>query len=343
VGILQAMVVLTLSLTCTDAAKKAAEATKERVLREERVAASTDAPAEAPTHFKVQWDFGEEEAAIEVLVPREAAQPPAPSSLLLPLAPAPLQLPPAPASIEEPPSVKANLARDFRFWAGMLATLQLIQWIVVALSRDYHDAISRDVSLLTAIKPEDEPITPRVRIDLPWVARKLSRRIRAMLVFLAGMPALFMLTAPLPFTDELLAVLVPAWSAYWFVVFTAAKSARAWDDEAAGAPWFVRAWTWLTTRVPGLRWRVLQRYGLFLENRTRSVFAPAAEVERQPWAFAGLAVIEALAMLPVLKCFLRPLVPVAAAHLLAAQRAAAAAVPPSELPAPPPAASATAA
>jgi hypothetical protein len=239
-----------------------------------------------------------------------------------------------------------DVAIELKFWAKLLAAMQILQWIVVALSRDYHDAISRDASLLTGVPPEDEPLTPRVRLDVAWVRKKLSRRIRALLVFLAGLPALFMLTAPLPSRQDLLSVLIPAWSAYWLVVFTAAKSARAWDEEAtAGAPWFLRAWIWLTTRVPGLRWGFLQRYGRFWENRTRSVFSPAAEVERQPWAFAGLSVIRALAILPLLKCFLRPLVPVAAAHLLVAQRAAAA-PPPSELPAPPaepPAAAATAA
>ncbi len=55
----------------------------------------------------------------------------------------------------------------------------------------------------------------------------------------------------------------------------------------------------------------------------------------------GLAVIRALSMLPFLKCFLRPLIPVAAAHLVTAQRASAPAEP-TELsapPGPPPAAS----
>jgi hypothetical protein len=55
---------------------------------------------------------------------------------------------------------------------------EIIQWGVIALSRDYHDVLSRAASLLTAIEPEDEELTPRIRLDFPWMRKKLSRRIR---------------------------------------------------------------------------------------------------------------------------------------------------------------------
>jgi hypothetical protein len=211
---------------------------------------------------------------------------------------------------------------EFQFWIALFAAMQIAQWVVIALSRDYHDAIGRDASLLTALEPEDPPLTPRIRVDPQWLRKKLRRRIQAMVVFMAGMPVLYGFTAPFPFSRTLMAVLVPLWSGYWVVVFTTAKSAHAWKDGAAGEPWFLRGWNWLTTRVPGFRWRFMQRYGLFWANRTREVFPPASETEKQPWAFAGLTAVEVLAMLPVVKCFLRPLVPVAAAHLLVAKREA---------------------
>ena len=50
-------------------------------------------------------------------------------------------------------------------------------------------------------------------------------------------------------------------------------------------------------------------------------------MERQPWAFAGLALMRAVGLVPGLKCFVRPLIPVAAAHLLEAHRAAHPALP----------------
>ncbi|SEU08913.1 hypothetical protein [Stigmatella erecta] len=209
---------------------------------------------------------------------------------------------------------------SLEFWAALLAALQLVQWGVIALSRDYHDAIARDASLLTALEPEDGPLTPRVRLNVRWIVKELRHRWRSLVVFVLGTVVLSLLTLPLPGSRVLMAVLVPLWSAYWVVVFTASKSARAWTDTSAGAPWFLRLWTGLTTQVPGFRWKLLQGYGRFWTERTRFAFSPAAEVERQPWAFTGLSVVRALSMLPVLKCFLRPLIPVASAHLLAAHR-----------------------
>ncbi|SEK52969.1 hypothetical protein SAMN05444354_101800 [Stigmatella aurantiaca] len=209
---------------------------------------------------------------------------------------------------------------SLEFWAALLAALHLVQWGVIALTRDYHDAIAREASLLTALEPEDGPLTPRVRLNVRWLLKELRHRWRSLVVFVLGTVVLSFLTLPLPGSGLLMAVLVPLWSAYWVVVFTASKSARAWTDTTAGAPWFLRGWTVLTTQVPGFRWKLLQGYGRFWTERTRFAFSPAAEVERQPWAFAGLSVVRALSMLPVLKCFLRPLIPVASAHLLAAHR-----------------------
>ena len=239
-----------------------------------------------------------------------------------------------------------NIDREVKFWAALFGIMQLVQWVVIALSRDYHDAISREASLLTALEPEDGPLTPRVRLDMRWVRKKISRRIRALLVFMSGLPLIYALTALLyPIRSELLAVLLPAWSAYWLVVFITAKSAYAWTNAEAGPPWFLRGWTWLTTRVPGFRWSFLQRYGEFWTRRTREVFPPAAEMEKQPWAFAGLTLVGTLSMLPLVKCFVRPLIPVAAGHLLVARQQAERAAAPKHLepPAPPPAASSTAA
>jgi hypothetical protein len=154
---------------------------------------------------------------------------------------------------------------------------------------------------------------------------------------MAGLPVIYLATAPWSSSAALRTVLVPLWSGYWFVVFSTSKTGQAWKDTTERPPWFLRGWNWLTTRVPGFRWGFLQAYGRFWTNRTRSVFSPAVELEKQPWAFTGLTVIRALAILPVLKCFLRPLIPVAAAHLVLAQRSNEPAVPTQQptLPSPP--------
>jgi hypothetical protein len=215
---------------------------------------------------------------------------------------------------------------DLEFWAALLAAMHLTQWVVIALSRDYHDAIARDVSLLTRLKPEDEPLEPRVRLNLPWLRTKLKRRLRGLVLFLMAMPLFWFLVSVPPFLffrGILLPALTSVWAAWWFVVFASAKSARAWEAEAtAGPPWFIRGWTWLTTHVPGFRWSIPRRYGAFLENRTRDVYSPAECVERQPWVFVGLGLARTLTLVPGVKCFIRPLIPVASAHLLEAYKAA---------------------
>ncbi|AEI65908.1 hypothetical protein [Corallococcus macrosporus] len=212
------------------------------------------------------------------------------------------------------------------FWAALFAALQLAQWVVIALSRDYHDAISRKASLLTGLEPEEEDVQPRVRLNVPWLRKKVKRRWRAFLLLMVGVPALVVVTLPFMCASHaVFTTLFALWSAWWFVVFTAAKSARAWEPTTGPArpPWFLRAWTTLTTRVPGLRWGALQRYGASWGRRTEEVFAPVASAERYPWVFAGLSVVRFLGSFPPMKFFVRPLIPVASAHLLTGDVAAA--------------------
>jgi hypothetical protein len=219
-------------------------------------------------------------------------------------------------------TVKGFSLADLAFWLALFAALQVSQWVVIALSREYHDAIARDLSLMTGVRPEDEEVQPRVRVDFAWMRKKLKRRWRAFFLFALGFPAMLLLTLPLVCNGTALSVLSTAWGAYWLVVFTAAKSGRAWEtSEPPPSPWFLRAWTWLTTRVPGLRWGFLQRYGAFWARRTEEVLAPAATAERHPWAFAGLALVRFIGAFPPMKFFVRPLIPVASAHLLAEEAA----------------------
>jgi hypothetical protein len=325
VGILQSMAVLVLALTCHDAGRKADEATRKQAEGFERTgaAATEDPEKEERKRFKLAIKLAAEEIKREAIAYKEAQQKTqAGESVEAPAQPAEGGFA---GFIEHIKRVVKRLhalaaTSEVKFWLSLLALMQIAQWVVIALSRDYHDAIGRDVSLLTAIEPEDKPLTPRPRVDTKWLRTRVQRYIRGMLVLLAGLPVIYAFTAPLPHTDTLMSVLVPLWSGYWVVVFTTAKSARAWADSTAGEPWFLRGWNWLTTRVPGFRWRFLQRYGLFWANRTRDLFPPAAEMAKQPWAYSGLAVVRMLSELPVLKCFLRPLIPVAAAHLIIAKR-----------------------
>jgi len=219
--------------------------------------------------------------------------------------------------------VKGHSLWSLAFWAALFTLLQVSQWVVIALSRDYHDVIAREASLLTGVAPEDDAIIPRVRLDVPWLRRKVKRRWRALKLFVLGVPAMVVIALPfMCFSGTVMTALSMAWGAWWLVVFTAAKSEHAWAPAPSAhprPPWFLRAWTWLTTQMPGLRWGVLQRYGAMWTRRTEDVLAPIATVERHPWAFAGLALVRAIGALPPMKFFIRPLIPVASAHLLAAE------------------------
>ncbi|WP_095986525.1 hypothetical protein [Cystobacter fuscus] len=205
--------------------------------------------------------------------------------------------------------------------AAILSSLQLFQWIVIALSRDHHTVLSREASVRTGLEPEDEPLTPRVWLNIPWLKKKLKQRWRALWLFAWGVPVLWvadrlgriMYGNALGETG-LMPLLASLWGAWWFVVFTAGKSERAWTQENARAPWFLRAWDWLGSRIAPLG-----AYGRRWARVTHPVFSPAACVEQRPWGLMGLALARAVSALPLVRCFLRPTIPVAAAHLLAAE------------------------
>ncbi len=210
------------------------------------------------------------------------------------------------------------------FWDSALAlvlsiygALSIVQAAVIALSRDYHAAIARDASLLLGVAPEDPPLEPRVRLNVPWIRRKLKQRTRSLLVFLPG--AALITTAAFFFPERTLvtSVLTSVWAAYWWVVWTASKSARAWEREGvARPPWFLRLWHKYLAPLPLVGW-MAKGWERLWTRLARSAFSPAEAVEGQPAEFAGLAAARALQLVPLVKLFVRPLVPVAAARLLA--------------------------
>ncbi|MBN8231402.1 hypothetical protein JYK02_28210 [Corallococcus macrosporus] len=199
---------------------------------------------------------------------------------------------------------------SWEFWALFFGSLSAVQWIVVALSRDYHTVISREASLATGVPPEDPEIHPSVRLNVPWMRAKLQRRWRAFLLFVSGFPALVLLCIPLFWFPKSFTLLSSLWGFWWLLVFTAAKSDRAWMAPVTRPPWFVRAWSLLPVHG-GLRWMMTG-----LARRSEAVAAPIATVERQPWVFAGLAFTRFVGSLPPFRCFTRPFIPVASAHLI---------------------------
>lgn len=197
-----------------------------------------------------------------------------------------------------------------------VSSLVVVQTVVLALSRDFQDRLARDLSLLVGLEPEDRPTRFRPRIDLKWLWRKLRRRIRGALATAGGVVALGPLIVLGEFCmdlgDRVSGAVVTVVSAYWWTVFTAARSARAWegeDDVTPGTP--MRVLAGIYRRIPLAGW-----FGKLLERTTRSMAAPSRAVERDPWAFAGLSLARLVATVPVVRIALRAAIVVAAAELL---------------------------
>lgn len=222
------------------------------------------------------------------------------------------------------------------FWGKVVAIYGIFVatgWCVVALSRDYHDAIGREASLRLNLPPEDPPVSPRVRLNVDWVKTRIKRRFRGFLLFTLGAPPLwtlsFFVVLPLmginhvwevfdtsAVVSRLYGLLAAAWGGYWLVVFTAAKTQLAWVNEhKAPEPWFLRLWGSFTERLPSAVAWLPRGYGRAWRSMSRQVFSPADCFEHAPYEFSGLAALRLLGSVPGLYAFVRPLVPVAAALL----------------------------
>ncbi|HEY1417135.1 MAG TPA: hypothetical protein VGF41_04495, partial [Myxococcaceae bacterium] len=199
--------------------------------------------------------------------------------------------------------------------AAIYASLGIEQTGVLALSRDFHDALSRELSLLVHVAPEDPPMRPKIRLDLPWVRRKANRRAQFFLGFLPGTVLITIVGWVVPPHQILTTVLTALWAAYWWTVMTAAQSARAWSPpESTPRPWYLRAWFRMTGRV--FLFRPFGLWGRLWERLAKRFYGPSERVEEQGFEFAGLALSRALTLIPVVKLLLRPLFPVSAARLL---------------------------
>ncbi len=206
--------------------------------------------------------------------------------------------------------------RTLLFWAVVFSLLYVVQTLVIWLSREFHDQIESRASRLIGMPPEELVEHPKVRVNLRWIRKKLKRRWRALFVFGTGLPLIYVITAPVPWLSSVLSAL---WFAYWWVVWSAARTSYAWTEPPRD-PWYLRGWTLLTTRVFLFRWAGPRAYGQLWRRFTQSVFAPAACFEKQPWTMAGLGLARGLGSLPVLKIFLRPFFPLASAVLIEERR-----------------------
>jgi hypothetical protein len=224
--------------------------------------------------------------------------------------------------------IEIEISRGFALVSSIYATLCAVEWMVIALTHDYDDQTARRAAILIGVPPEDPERAPRVRLDIPWITKRIKRRLRGLRVLFAGVPVIGLVTALPLVGGHLYAALFALWSAYWFVVITASKSAAAWrEDGRAPAPWFIRAWDDLTQNVIGFRWGLPRAYGRFFRRQTEAMSSPCAAVEGAPGPHAGVALLRVIGSLPCAYIFLRPFFPVATAHILFTRERAAAPAP----------------
>lgn len=214
-----------------------------------------------------------------------------------------------------PESVRHAWAWAVVVWSALVTA----QWITLAFGREFHRPIGRALSDVAGIAPEDSDAPPRVRVDWKWLKKKGRQRLRGVLVLLPGFVAfvpILLVTLPFDLNNVVMPPLMAGWSFYWWCVFTAGRSDRAWRHEPTTLPTPVRWWLARTERTPGFRWFLPRWVGRFGVWATRREAAPAVAMERAPLVFVGLGLARLVLSWPILRLFFRAAVDTAAAEAL---------------------------
>ncbi|MBI1944279.1 MAG: hypothetical protein HYS27_01215 [Deltaproteobacteria bacterium] len=248
--------------------------------------------------------------------------------------------------------VTSSWRRFARFALTLYATVVVTQWIVIAISRQFHDEISMRLARAAGVEPDEIVERPRLSLDLGWVFEGFQRRVQAALVLaVSAAPAVLLLGAIVLGPSRWLArhddgalravALAAQWalaqlpnaallaiSLYWLAVLTIGRTGHAWRDGGAPA-WAPLRWVEAgSARHPAL-------YGparLWVRAIARPMgllHRPAAVVARAPWEAIGLALVQLSTNLPGVRLLLRPLVPVAATVVMVATQAPATGTEPS--------------
>src|SRR6185503_9721472 len=114
--------------------------------------------------------------------------------------------------------------------------------------------------------------------------------------------------------------LIFGWGVYWSGVFSGAKTAYAWTEERPGDPWYLRAWDRGTSLLPRLVAWLPRLYGRIWRRGVASIASPSRAYERSPYELTGLAIARLVRAVPGLYLVARPLIGVAAAHIVLGAR-----------------------
>lgn len=194
----------------------------------------------------------------------------------------------------------------------VLLFLLASHFVVLGLSFEFHDDLTRRASLWLGVVPEDPDQRPRFRFNLEWVRKRIRRRWRGWLIMTVGIALL----APLrPINQVLHVVATTFWSLHWFGVFALGKSAVAWQEPIHRAPWLIRlregcrTHPWMYALPPVWIAHALNR-------PLHNLWAPVVNTEDHPGEALGLSGLHALSNVPLLGFFLRPWVSLCSAMLL---------------------------
>ena len=94
--------------------------------------------------------------------------------------------------------------------AKLIATLSIVEWILVSIGREHQDQIAYETSVLTGV-PATLPRPPRLRFDLAWLKMKGWRTLR-LFIFLALAGPVMWLVGTIPRVGGSLAL----WSRGWW-------------------------------------------------------------------------------------------------------------------------------
>jgi hypothetical protein len=225
--------------------------------------------------------------------------------------------PPPPAPPTGPLAVLAAMTKIAESkLAKLIATLGVIEWILIWIGREHHDVIAHDLADLTGVPCEPAPDPPKLRLDFGWIKLKGWRAVRFVLFVALAAPTAWLL-GKIPEVGAPLAVTVESvWVVYWASVFAIANTFLAWEavPPPEWAPWFVRVQAPLA-RIPVLG-GVFRFYVRILTLATKPVWPACKAFEEAPWEAAGLALSRAIVGAPVLYLLSRPVFGPAATHAL---------------------------
>lgn len=228
--------------------------------------------------------------------------------------------------VQEKDGFRLSLSNGSTGIIAFLTALSLTEWLVIALSREFHDEIGAGAARLLAVPPDEEVTAPRVRLNLGWVWLKLRRRIQGVVVMIISIaPALFLalglLLVLLPFFGSAINVGINLLSAmilfYWVAVVALGKTSWAWRTPPDRDPLPLLVLSSLSARSP--LFAPLRVWELLLRKAMALIVRPARLLELCAWEGAGLAGARLLMTIPVAYVVARPFFPVASTILLHAR------------------------